>query len=315
MAVLAKPTSITRAVAAKTGPGRLNDAGQHRLINAVQPTHEDRLTVLDRRVAQEDVAQGRRNGERDDHRGHHGQAIGDGERLEERARQAADEKDRDQHDDIDQRGVNDRLANFERGFEDDSGGRFLDAFLAILAQAADDVLDVDDGIVDHDADRDDETGQDHRIERRAGVIQHEDAGHEREGNGQQADERGPPFEQEGDDNHRHEQAAEQQRRLQIVERDFDEIGRSENGRIDLHFRQTGLNFFDRLFDALGGLERIGPRILFDDQEQAGLAVDDGFASHRPGFHDDIGDIAQHERRAVLLLSVAEWGFGPTRSPI
>ena len=50
---------------------------------------------------------------------------------------------------------------------------FVTAFLAMLAQAADDVFDIDDRIVDHDADGDHKPGQDHRVERRPGEIQHE----------------------------------------------------------------------------------------------------------------------------------------------
>src|SRR5262249_50322627 len=115
-----------------------DNAEQQRFVNAMKPTHEDRLAMFDRRVAEGDVAQGWCNRECNDHRGHHGQTVGNGQRLEESARQTSDKENRNQHHDIDQRRVNDGLADFERSFKDDSGGRFLNAFLAAFAESADD---------------------------------------------------------------------------------------------------------------------------------------------------------------------------------
>ena len=57
-------------------------------------------------------------------------------------------------DDDDQRRVDDRAPHLERGLEDDRGRRATAARQAVLAEPADDVLDVDDGVVDDHPDRD-----------------------------------------------------------------------------------------------------------------------------------------------------------------
>ena len=53
--------------------------------------------------------------------------------------------------DVDQRRVDDRAAHLERGLEDDRAVDSGAALAAMLAQAAHDVLDVDDRVVDDDA--------------------------------------------------------------------------------------------------------------------------------------------------------------------
>ena len=51
----------------------------------------------------------------------------------------------------DERGIDDRAADLERGIENDGAAERVPPASAMLADAAHDVLDVDDGIVDHRA--------------------------------------------------------------------------------------------------------------------------------------------------------------------
>src|SRR5207244_11802322 len=105
-----------------------------------------------------------------------------------RAGEAFHEEDRQQGHGVDQRRVDDGAAHLERGLEDDAAHRLGASFSAILAQASHDVLDVDDGVVDHDADGDHEPGQDHGVDGGATYVQDEGAGHQRQGDGHDADE-------------------------------------------------------------------------------------------------------------------------------
>ena len=90
--------------------------------------------------------------------------------------------------------------------------------VAALAQAPPDVLDVDDRVVHHDPDGDHQAGQDHRVDRLAAQVEHEHRRHQRQRDGQQADQRGAPLEEEGDQDADHQQAAEQQRQREVVDR-------------------------------------------------------------------------------------------------
>ena len=85
--------------------------------------------------------------------------------------------------------------------------RNVDASLpsaAGLAQAPDDVLDVDDRVVDHHPDGHHQPGQDHDVDLRSPQLEHEHRGDQRQRYRDQADERRAPLEQEGDDDHDHE---------------------------------------------------------------------------------------------------------------
>ena len=113
---------------------------------------------------EQDQAERRRDRQRDQHRHQHRQPVGEHERPEERARQALQEEDRDDRHDVDHRRVGDRAAHLDRGVEHDPERRDVAALGARLAQASDDVLDVDDRVVDHHPDRDHQPGQDHHVD-------------------------------------------------------------------------------------------------------------------------------------------------------
>ena len=279
--------------------GRADDPRQESLIAVLQPPGDRRLTTFERGVGQEDEAEGRGDGQGDHHGGQHRQRIGKRQGPEERAREAFHEEDRQQRHGVDQRSVDDGAAHLERGLEDDAANRLGASFPAILAEASHDVLDVDDGIVHDDADGDHEAGQDHGVDGGATHVQDEGAGHQGQRDGHHTDERRPPLVQEGAEHHDHEHAADEQRGREIVERHLDEGRGPEDLGVDLDSLQTWLERLERLVYASRHVQRIGPGQLLDDHHEAGAAIDDRVADHRPGLPLHLGDITKEHGLALV----------------
>ena len=79
----------------------------------------------------------------------------------------------------------------------------------MLAEAAHDVLDVDDGVVDDDPDGDHEPGQDHGVDGGAAHVEYEGSGDQRQRDGHHTDQRGPPLEEKRAEHDDDEQAPDQ----------------------------------------------------------------------------------------------------------
>ena len=62
--------------------------------------------------------------------------------------------------------------------------------------------------------------------------------------------------------------------------------------------ERGLHLFERLFDAAGDRQRVGPELLLDDQHQARTAVDHGVANRRGEALDDRGHVADPQHGTV-----------------
>ncbi len=79
-------------------------------------------------------------------------------------------------------------------------------------------------------------------------------------------------------------------------------------------RRPGRSVVERLLDAAGHLERVRPRLLLDDQQQARAVVDDRVADRRrvPPRHS--ADVAERERRAVGLAAVVHGHPGHVGRP-
>ena len=164
-----------------------------------------------------------------------------------------------------------------------------------LAHAPPDVLDVDDRVVDDHADGDHEPREDHRVDRVAAQVEHEHGRHQRQRDRHQADQCGAPLEQEGDQGGHHEQAAEQQREGQVVDRHVDEVGLAEDVGVDRHAGQPGFQVGQGLVDALGDPHGVGAGGLLDHEQQARPRVDDRVADERLRALVDHRDVADaHE---------------------
>ena len=294
----AMPARTIAPEAKNAGRGARMIRGKSRLVASLQPSDE-RGFPLDRRPVQQDQAQRRRDGQGHHHGRQQRERIGERQRLEEGAGQPAHEEDRHHRQHDDQRRVDDRAADLERGFEDDGRGRFAAALLAVLAQAPDDVLDVDDGVVDDGAEGDDEAGQDHRVDRGPAEVEHEPRRHQRERDREEADQRHPPLEEEGAEDQHHEDGADEERHRQIVDRQLDEGRRAEDLMVDLDAGQAGPHLVERRLHPSGDLQRVGPGKLLDDEHQARAVVDDGVADEQRLFPQHVRHVAQADRAAVL----------------
>ena len=96
----------------------------------------------------------------------------------------------------------------------------------------------------------------------------------------------------------HEHRADDQRADQVADRHLDERRRPEDRRVDLDARERGTQRLERLLDALRHAERVPPRLLLDDQQQARHVVDDRVTNRRPVAFDHVGDVAERDRRTV-----------------
>ena len=93
----------------------------------------------------------------------------------------------------------------------------------------------------------------------------------------------------------HQQAAQEQRAYQIVERDLDEVGRAEDRGVHLDAGQTRAQLVESVFDAPGHVQRVGPREFFDDQHQSRTIVDHRITDERPGGLLHVGHVLQEQR--------------------
>ena len=231
--------------------------------------------------------------------------VGHRQRPEERARQAFQEEHRGEHDDHHQGRVDDGAPDLERGIQDDSGKGLGASFGAFLTQTSPDVLDVDDRVVDHFADRNDQAGEDHHVDRFATEIEDQSCGQQRQRNGDDADQRGAPFEEEEEQQHDDENAAEHQRIGQIADRNLDEGRRAENLGVDLDVLEPRRDLLERFVGAARHVERVGPGELLDDQQDAGTIIDDRIANQRRVVLDHPCDIGELELGPVLERDLAQ----------
>ena len=192
-------------------------------------------------------------------RRHH---IGLGQGLEKGAGQALHEEDRQQSRHFDQRRVDDGVAHLDRGVKHNVRRRLVTACPALLAQAAHDVFYVDDGVVDDGADSDHQPRQHHHIDRRAKQGEHEQGDHHRQGDDRGADQGDTPIPKEEQQNHNHQNSADEQRSGEIVDRHLDEGRRPEDGGVDIDTGQTGRHLVHGRFHALVSLPRCCPTETF-----------------------------------------------------
>src|ERR687890_1321340 len=224
---------------------------------------------------EEDQAQRWRHRQRHYHRGEHRKPVGENERLEESTRETGQEEDRHDRNYVDQSRVGDRRSDLDRCLKHYGEDRFAGALTAILTQSSHYVLNVDDRVVYHNPDSDDEPSQHHHVDGGAARYEHEHGRKQRERNRNKADERCAPLKQERRQDQNHEQYPNQQRLSEVVERHLDEGGRPEDRRVDFHAGKARTHVIDRLFDAPRHLQRVGVRELLNNQHQAAAIVDDG----------------------------------------
>jgi hypothetical protein len=148
-----------------------------------------RLHQFQRQPRRHDESNGQRNGHA--HRGV------DRDRAHVRPHQAGDEGHRQQRGDHRQRRQNGRPADFINGRRND----FEQAFLGIQALPAMDVFDDDNGVIDQDANRENQRKQRNAVQREAPGPGGEQRGRQRQGHGDTDDHRLAPAERKENQQH------------------------------------------------------------------------------------------------------------------
>ena len=129
-----------------------------------------------------------------------------------------------------------------------------------------DVLEHDDGVVDHEAHGDGQRHQGQVVQAVAERVHHAEGADERHGQGDARDQGRAQVAQEGEDHQDDQDDGQDQGELDVGERGPDGLGpvaqdldadRGGNGRLEL--RQGGL-------DPVHGLDDVGARLLEDGQE-------------------------------------------------
>ena len=228
---------------------------------------------------------GRRQRQRHQQRHDRGRSDDDGELAIEDAGNAGHEHGRDEH-------------RHQHQTDRDQGARDLlhgaiGGFLRrqTLPDIALDILDHDDGVIDHDPDRQHQGEQAQRVDR---IAQHQLDGegrHQRHRNGHDRDDRRPPGLQEHHDHQHHQQDGLDQGVLHRLDRGGDEFRRiigDRNVHAGRQFGTDGLNLFH---DPVRRAQRIGARLLDDGHADAALAVKEAADAVILGAQLHAGDIA------------------------
>ncbi len=195
---------------------------------------------------QQDGAQRRGQGERDDARQDHRNRDGDGELLVHESRDASQERDRDEHGAQHQDDGDQRPTHLAHRLVSGDGGRD-----PLLGHDALDVFDHDDCVVHDDADREHQTEQREQVDREAEHLHPEECPDHGDGHRDHRDEGRPPALQEDEDHQGHEQQRLEQRLHDLLDRLGDVRRRVERDRPA-----------DARWEALGELAHSGDDLTF-----------------------------------------------------
>ena len=173
-----------------------------------EPAIDQPRERIGRRVArpQQHGGQRRRQRQRVDHRDQRGNRDRDRELAVELPADAIEERQRHEHRREHQADGDDRAGHFAHGLVRSRARREPGLDVAL------DVLDHDDRVVDHDADREHQAEQRQRVDGEAEQQQHGESADDRDGHGEQRDHRGAPGLQEQHHDHDHEQHGLEKRR-------------------------------------------------------------------------------------------------------
>jgi hypothetical protein len=257
------------------------------------------VSALDRSCArQKRIRQRRRDDDGHSQRGQQRHDVRERERRQQPAFDAGQTEDRqeDQHDD--DRREDDRSADLERRFADDLGsGQLLAGRLAlVLAQTPHHVLDVDDRVIDERADRDRHAAERHGVDAGAERAQRQHGRGQRERHRGQRDRGGAQIGEEQQHHDDHQNAAVAQRRDDVVDGDFDEIGLPEDLAIDGHaLRQFVLEHVELSIQSAGQLDRVGTRLLLNADDHRRFAAARPFATLQGRTFPDIGKVLDQHR--------------------
>src|SRR5215831_4238384 len=144
---------------------------------------------------------------------------------------------------------------------------------AVFAQAAINIFDVDDGIVDHLADGDGEATERHRVEAEAHLLRSDHRGEQRERNRDTGNGGGAQIKEKKKEHYDNEHCADVKRVAHVADGDLNEVGGAQNVRMDddaLGF-EIGPQAVERLVNGARDGESIRAVGGVDDDADAALA--------------------------------------------
>ncbi len=155
-----------------------------------------------------------------------------------------------------------------------------------------DILDLDDGVVDDDANRQHHRQQRQHVDREAEHPEHGEGRDDRDRNGDGGDQRRAPGTQEHEDHEDDQRHTLGQRFEHTIDRGADEIGFvvEDGGARALRKCRTQQGLFGR--DTLGHRERIRGRLPDDPEPDRGLAAGEEFETLVLGADFHLGDLAE-----------------------
>ena len=193
----------------------------------------------------------------------------------------------------------------QRGGDDRGGNLFHRRIGCLLrrqalGQLGLNVFHHDNGIIDHDADCQDQPEQGDQIDRKAQGRQGGKGADQRHRHGDGGDQGGPPIAKKNEDHRHHQADGDQQGPVDLVDRSLHKVGDViEDGVLHV-VGKTRRQFGQRGADQLGHVQRIGAGRLIDRQHRGrgGIELAIGRVVLRAQL--DPGDIGQPHDRAVAV---------------
>ncbi len=172
--------------------------------------------------------------------------------------------------------------------------------LAVLAQAPEDVLGVDDGIVHDFAERDGKAAQHHDVEIDAEVIEHEHGADQRDGDRGRTDEGGAALVEKQEQHHDHQHRADENVALHVADRGLDEVRGPEEAGMerDALGLEERLQLGERRFERQRGRAHVRAELALHHEKDARPAVDERCADGRRGSLDHPRDVTHPDRAAL-----------------
>ncbi|EXI65763.1 MAG: hypothetical protein AW08_02975 [Candidatus Accumulibacter adjunctus] len=253
--------------------------------NLVEPVVEllQRPASLDLGTQQQG-AQGRAQGQRVERRDDDRNRDGHRELLVELAGDAGNEGGRHEDCGEDDGDGDDRAGHLAHRLE----GRVLrrQALLDVVF----DRLDDDDGVVDDQTDRQDQTEQRQGVDREAEQREEHEGADQRHRHGEQRDKRRAPALQEDEDDDDHQHQRLEQRVLDLLDAFGDGQCRVEGDDVVEVGRETLLDLFHQCLGAVRGIEGVGSGDLVEGDEGRRLAVQPPFHVVGLGAEFDPGNV-------------------------
>ncbi len=163
-----------------------------------------------------------------------------------------------------------------------------------------DVLDLDDGVVDHESDRDRQGHQREVVETVAHFEEHREGADQRQRHGDGRDNRRPETAQEYEDHHDDKRNRQHQCELHVGDRCADGLGAIGN---DIYLdggRNRGLQDRHHRLDSTYGLDDVGAGLALDRQDNRPLIVEPAGDQLVLSRADGAADISDADRRSIAI---------------